>query len=232
MTRLRKRMIDDMAVRGLAENTIRSYLNSVSGLARFYERSPERISAPEVQDYLLHSHERRGLSWKSCNCARHGIRFLYRITLGRPDPHFYVPGAKTPSVLPDILSHDELVQLFTVTRNVKHLAVLMRAYTAGLRVSEICHLQVTDINSERLCLRVDQGKGSKDRYVPLSQRLHAQLRDCWRHLRPRSWLFPSRHGNRPWSRDGAAFMYRSAAAATDESHPPGVLNAPRRIHSP
>ena len=210
MTRLRKRMIDDMAVRGLAENTIRSYLNSVSGLARFYGRSPERISAPEVQDYLLHLHERRGLSWKSCNCARHGIRFLYRITLGRPDPHFYVPGAKTPSVLPEILSHDELVRLFTVTRNVKHLAVLMTAYAAGLRVSEICHLQVTDIDSGRMCLRVDQGKGGKDRYVPLSQRLLAQLRDYWRHQRPRSWLFPSRHGDRPLSRDGAAFMYRSA----------------------
>ena len=210
MTSLRKRMIDDMAVRGLSENSVRSYLNSVSGLARFYGRSPERISAQEVQDYLLHLHEQRGLSWKSCNCARHGIRFLYRITLGRPDPHFYVPGAKTPSVLPEILSHDELVRLFTVTRNVKHLAVLMTAYAAGLRVSEICHLQVTDIDSGRMCLRVDQGKGNKDRYVPLSQRLLAQLRHYWRHQRPRSWLFPGRYGDRPMSRDGAAFMYRSA----------------------
>ena len=140
MTRLRKRMINDMAVRGLAENTVRSYLNSVSGLARFYGRSPERISAQEVQDYLLHLHEQRGLSWKSCNCARHGIRFLYRITLGRPDPHFYVPGAKTPSALPEILSHDELVRLFTVTRNVKHLAVLMTAYAAGLRGSASAEL--------------------------------------------------------------------------------------------
>ncbi|MDE2914932.1 MAG: site-specific integrase [Paracoccaceae bacterium] len=90
MTPLRKRMIKNMAVRGLAENAVRSYLRSVSGLARFYGRSPERISAQEVQDYLLHLHEKRGLSWKSCNCAGHGIRFLYRITLGRPDPHFYV----------------------------------------------------------------------------------------------------------------------------------------------
>ena len=152
-------MIDDMAVRGLAENTIRSYLNSVSGLAHFYGRSPETISAQEVQDYLLHLHEQRGLSRKSCNCARHGIRFLYRITLGRSDPHFYVPGARTPSVLPEILSHDELVRLFTVTRNVKHLEVLMTAYAAGLRVSEICHLQVTDIDSGRMCLRVEGFQG-------------------------------------------------------------------------
>lgn len=171
MTRLRKRMTDDMAVRGLAEHTVRSYLCSVSGLAHHYNRSPEEISAQEVQDCPLHLHEERGLSWKSCNCARHGIRFLCRITLGRPDPHFYVPGARTPSALPEILSHDELVRLFTVTRNVKRLAVLMTACAAGLRASEICRLHVTDIDSRRMCLRVDQGKGSKDRYVPLSQRL-------------------------------------------------------------
>ena len=85
MTRLRKRMIDDMTVRGLAGNAIRLYLYSVSGLAHNYNRSPEEISAQEVQAYLLHLHEERGLTWQSCNCARQGIRFLYRITLGRPD---------------------------------------------------------------------------------------------------------------------------------------------------
>ena len=103
MTPLRKQMVNDMTVRGLAENTKKSYLNSVSGLACHYGRSPDRISAQEVQDYLLFLHEERGLTWQSCNCARHGIRFLYRITLGLPDPHFYVPGAKTPSKLPEIL---------------------------------------------------------------------------------------------------------------------------------
>ena len=91
MTPLRQRMINDMTVRGLAENTKRSYLTSVTGLARHYRRSPDHISAQEVQDYLIYLHEQRGLSWKSCNCVRHGVRFLYRITLGVPDPHFYVP---------------------------------------------------------------------------------------------------------------------------------------------
>ena len=114
MTPLRQRMTNDMTVRGLAENTKRSYLTSVTGLARHYRRSPDQISAQEVQDYLIYLHEQRGLSWKSCNCVRHGVRFLYRITLGVPDPHFYVPGAKTPSTLPQILNHDELVRLFTV----------------------------------------------------------------------------------------------------------------------
>ena len=96
MTPLRQRMINDMTVRGLAENTKKSYLNSVTGLARHYRRSPDQISTQEVQDYLVHLHEQRGLSWKSCNCVRHGVRFLFRITLGVPDPHFYLPGAKTP----------------------------------------------------------------------------------------------------------------------------------------
>ena len=135
MTPLRQRMINDMTVRGLAENTKRSYLTSVTGLARHYRRSPDHISAQKVQDYLLYLHEQRGLSWKSCNCVRHGVRFLYRITLGVPDPHFYVPGAKTPSTLPEILNHEELVRLFTVTTNPKHRSVLMTAYAAGLRAS-------------------------------------------------------------------------------------------------
>ena len=132
MTPLRGRMIHDMTLRGFSENTKASYLSSVIGLARHYRRSPEQISAKEVQDYLIYLHQEKGLSWRSCNCARHAIRFLYRITLGRPDPHFYLPGAKTPSTLPEILNNDELVRLFTVTTNPKHRAILMTAYAAGL----------------------------------------------------------------------------------------------------
>ena len=132
MTPLRQRMLNDMTVRGLAENTKKSYLNSVTGLARHYRRSPDSVSAQQVQDYLIHLHEQRGLTWKSCNCARHGIRFFYRITLGLPEPHFYLPGAKTPSTLPEILNHDELLRLFTVTTNPKHRTLLMTAYGAGL----------------------------------------------------------------------------------------------------
>ena len=134
--------------------------------------------------------KQKGLTWQSCNCVRHGVRFLYRITLGLPDPHFYVPGAKTPSTLPRILNRGELVRLFTVTTNRKHRALLMTAYAAGLRASELGRLQVRDIDSERMCLRVDQGKGNKDRYVPLSPRLLEELREYWRRHRPRHWLFP------------------------------------------
>ena len=142
-------MINDMTVRGLPQNTKLSYLRSVTGLARHYRRSPDQITAPEVQDYLLFLHQKRGLSWKSCNC----VRFLFRTTLGVPDPHFYVSGAKTPSTLPEILNHDELVRLFslfTVTTNPKHRALLITAYAARLRASELGRLQVKADLSERL----------------------------------------------------------------------------------
>ena len=210
MTALRQRMINDMTVRGLAENTKLSYLRSVTGLARHYRRSPDQITAPEVQDYLLFLHQKRGLSWKSCNCVRHGVRFLFRITLGVPDPHFYVPGAKTPSTLPEILNHDELVRLFTVTTNPKHRALLMTAYAAGLRASELGRLQLTDIDSARMCLRIDQGKGNKDRYVPLSPRLLEQLREYWRRDRPQHLLFPGRPLDRPMHRSTPALIFQNA----------------------
>ena len=210
MTPLRQRMLNDMTVRGLAENTKKSYLNSVTGLARHYRRSPDSVSAQQVQDYLIHLHEQRGLTWQSCNCVRHGIRFFYRITLRLPEPHFYLPGAKTPSTLPEILNRDELLRLFTVTTNPKHRALLMTAYAAGLRCSELTCLRVSDIDSGRMLLRVEQGKGSKDRYVPLSPRLLEQLRAYWRRKRPPHWLFPSPIAGRPLSRHGPAHMYHLA----------------------
>ena len=210
MTPLRQRMLNDMTVRGLAENTKKSYLNSVSGLAHHYGRSPRRISAQEVQDYLIFLHDQRGLSWQSCNCVRHGIRFLYRITLSLPEPHFYLPGAKTPSTLPQILNHDELVRLFVVTTNLKHRALLMTAYAAGLRASELGRVQITDIDSERMCLRINQGKGNKDRYVPLSPRLLEELREYWRRVRPERWLFANQLLGQPMTRAGAAHIYNRA----------------------
>ena len=161
MTPLRQRMINDMSVRGLASGTQESYLRSVTRLARHYRRRPDRISAREVQDFLLVLHQQHGLNWSTCNTVRHGLRFFFRITLGRPDPHFFVPGAKQPSRLPQLLNHQELVRLFTVTTNLRHRAVLMTAYAAGLRASELGRLQVTDIDSARMCLRVDRARGAR-----------------------------------------------------------------------
>ena len=212
MTPLRQRMIHDLTVRGLAENTRKSYLQAVIGLARHYRRSPDELSAQDVQAYLVWLHEKRGLGWKSCNTIRHGLRFFYRITLGSPEPHFYHPGAKEPSKLPEMLSHDELVRLFTVATNRKHRALLMTTYAAGLRASEVTHLKVADIDSGRMCIRVEQGKGAKDRYVPLSPRLLVDLREYWRRCRTPLWLFPGQTSDRPMSRHGASHIYATAKA--------------------
>ena len=136
-----------------------------------------KISAEEIQQYLIYLHDERRLCWQSCNAARHAIRFLCRITLKRPEADFYIPGAKQPSKPPQILNDDELVRLLTVSTNPKHRAILMTAFAAGLRASELCRLKPGNIDSKRMCLRVDQDKGCKNRYVPLSVRLLNQLRD-------------------------------------------------------
>ena len=222
MTPLRQRMINDLSVRGLADNTQRSYLHAVTALAKHYRRSPEQLSAQQVQDYLLFLHQQRGLGWKSCNVALHGLRFFYRVTLGWPDTHFYLPGAKEPSKLPYILSREELVRLLTVSTNPKHRSVLMTAYAAGLRASEVGRLKITDIDSERMCLRIDQGKGNKDRYVPLSMRLLHQLREYWRRSRPPEWLFPGHPPERPMTRAGAAHIYHAAKDKAGITKPGGI----------
>ena len=148
--------------------------------------------------------------------------FLYRITLGLPDPHFYLPGAKTPSTLPELLNHNELVRLFSVTTNRKHRALLMTAYAAGLRASELGRPRVSDIDSQRISLRVDQGKGNKDRDVPLSPRLLEELREYWRRARPGPWLFPSQLGGRPMTRDGTAHAYHRAKKRAGIGKPGGI----------
>lgn len=210
MNPLRKKMLDDMVVRGLAENTIKTYILAVSGLARHYGRSPDCIEPREVQEYLLHLHRERGLTWTSCNNYRVGIRFFFRITLGIPDPHFYVPGAKQPKRLPEILNREEILRLFSLTVHLKHRTLLMTAYAAGLRCSELTNLQASDIDSVRMLIRVDQGKGNKDRYVPLSPRLLEELRNYWRRTRPEGWMFPGRIAGRPMTRSGIYRVYQAA----------------------
>jgi site-specific recombinase XerD len=160
-------MDNDMVVRGMAERTREAYLSAVRGLAKFYRRNPDTISDREVQSYLLHLIQERGLSWSTCNIVTNGLRFFYRVTLNRPDSEFCIPRCKQPQRLPEILSREEIERLFAVTANLKHQALLMATYSAGLRVSEVARLKVTDIDSDRMTLRVEQGKGKKDRYALL-----------------------------------------------------------------
>jgi len=222
MSPLRKKMVDDMTVRGLSEKTIRVYVRGVVGLSSHYDRSPDRIEAQEVQEYLLFLHRERKLTWSTCNSYRHGIRFFYHITMGLPEPHFYIPGAKQPSKLPEILNHEEIVRLFQAALTPKHRAVLMTAYAAGLRCSELTRLRITDIDSGRMLIRVEQGKGSKDRYVPLSPRLLQELRVYWTLVRPEVWLFPGQRADGSLNPETPKFFYRDAKAAAGITKTGGI----------
>ena len=222
MTPLRQKLINDLTIRGLSANTQRSYQQSVTGLAKYYKRSPDTLSPEEIQGYLLYLSQERGLSWSSCNTIRHGLRFFYRVTLGRRETHLYLPCAKQPSLLPEILTREELTRLFTVATNRKHRAVLMTTYAVGLRASEVARLKVSDLDSQRACIRVAQGKGMKDRYVPLSPRLLGHLREYWRHHRPQPWLFPGRCNDQPLSRGGTGWIYKTAKSRAGITKPGGI----------
>lgn len=190
MTPLRKQMDDDLVVRGMSERTRESYEGAVAALARYYRRSPDRISAPEVQRYLLHLIQEKRLAWSSCNIALSGLKFFYRVTLRRPQAEFELPTPRQPQKLPQILAPEEVVRLIECADNPKHRAILMTTYAAGLRLSEVAHLKVSNIDGTRMTIHVEQGKGAQDRYTPLSPRLLAELRRYWALHRPKLWLFP------------------------------------------
>jgi site-specific recombinase XerD len=193
MTTLRQQMIQDMVIRGLSEKTQEAYLRAVVRLAGFYRRSPDRISDREIQAHLLHLYREKGLSHSTCNVAVAGLRFFFHVTLRRPSTSFVIPAAREPSKLPHILSREELTRLFTRTRLLKHRALYLTAYAAGLRVSEVVALRVRDIDSDRRVIRVEQGKGARDRTTLLSPRLLEVLHHYGQHEQPGRWLFPSRH---------------------------------------
>jgi integrase/recombinase XerD len=158
-------------------------------LAKFYECSPERLSPEQIRTYLHHLLVERRLAWSSCHQAAAGLKFFYTKTLGWDPLPLPLPPRTGRSQLPQSLSIEELQRLFTHARNPRHRVLLMTTYAAGLRVSEVVRLRLTDIESDRLLLRVEQGKGRKDRYPLLSPRLLTELRTYWKCYRPAPWLF-------------------------------------------
>ncbi len=200
MTPLRRRMIDDMTLRNLAPKTIESYVQRISGFAQYFKTSPEHLGPDHVRAYLLHLVHERRLSWSHFNQVRSALRFLYSVTLKQDWVMQDIVCAKKPRTLPVVLSLDELTRFFAAITNLKHRAILMTAYAAGLRLSEVTHLRVADIDSQRMVIRVRQGKGQKDRYVMLSQNLLVVLREYWKVARSRDYLFPGVQPDRPISR--------------------------------
>ena len=190
MTPLRRRMIDDMTLRNFTPSTIQAYVRCVARFALHFHCSPERLGPEHVRAFLLHLINERGVSLSYYNQTRCALRFFYRVTLGRNDVAASIAPARQPRTLPVVLSTDEVARFFAAVGNLKHRAILMTAYAAGLRVSEVTRLRVADIDSQRMVIRVRQGKGQKDRYVMLSPRLLEILRAYWKAVRPGVLLFP------------------------------------------
>lgn len=200
MTPLRQRMTEDMEIRNLSPNTQLSYLQQVTSFAKYCQRSPEEVGPEEIRAYQLYVTNERKLTRGSLCIIASALRFLYKVTLKRTWVEAVIPLPKKPFKLPVILSREEVARSFDSIASRKHRTILMTAYAAGLRVSEVTRLKLTDIDSQRMMIRVEQGKGRKDRYVMLSPQLLEILRAYWQAARPKQWLFPGDILGRPITR--------------------------------
>jgi site-specific recombinase XerD len=195
-------MIEDIQVRNLSPHTQASYLQQVSLFARHFHTPPERLGPEEIRTYQVYLTNEKKLAPSSILTAVAALRFLYKVTL-KKDWRFdeIIPAPKKPQTLPVVLSPEEVVQFLGGVASRKHRVILTTCYAAGLRISEAVRLTLPAIDSARMVVRVEQGKGQKDRYVMLSPKLLDILRDWWRVERPRRWLFPGDRPGRPISKD-------------------------------
>jgi integrase/recombinase XerD len=190
MTPLRQRMLQDMQLRNFSAGTQRSYIHYIAGFATHYGISPDRLGLDDVRNYQLHLIEQKQLSPQSINCFVAAAKFLYTVTLDMPWSEEGFPRMKVPEKLPFVLSVAEVKQFFSHIGILKHRAALMLCYASGLRSSEAVSLKPADIDSSRMLIRVQLGKGAKDRFTILSERLLTLLRQYYKVQRPVEWLFP------------------------------------------
>jgi integrase/recombinase XerD len=212
---LRRRMIEDMTIRKLAPKTQASYIRAVRNFTVFLGRSPDRARAEDLRRYQLHL-AASGVPVPSQNATVTALRFFFSVTLGRSEVTAPMPFVRE---LPVILSPQEVWRLLEAAPGLKYRAALSVAYGAGLRASEVVALKVADIDSDRMVIRVEQGKGRKDRYVMLSEHLLDLLRAWWKAARPQGWLFPGQNPVNPLT------TRQLTAPATPRQRPPGSTSA-------
>jgi integrase/recombinase XerD len=193
---LRRRMIEDMTVRNFLETTQKDYIRHVKNLTAFLGRAPDTATAEDLRLYQLHLTD-TGVGPPTINSAVSALRFFFSVTVDRPDVTKPLTFVAEPRKIPVVLSPEEVTRCLAAAPGPKYKAALSAAYGAGLRVSEVVALKVSDIDSQRMLLRVEHGKGRKDRYAMLSPRLLELLRDWWRIARPRVWLFPGQNPVNP-----------------------------------
>ena len=213
MGQLRDRMEQDLKLKGVSPATIRNYLLYCRKFAAFFMRSPEDLGAAEVRAFLLHQIEVEQLAYASYRQVYAALKFLYNVTLGRPGEVSRLPFPKRqPSALPKVLTGGELTAFFAALRKPKYRALFMTGYAAGLRLGEACHLQVENIDGQRMVIRVRAGKGGKERLTILSPRLLEVLRAYWRLAKPKDWLFPGYPPTHPVTVDTARNVFHRARA--------------------
>lgn len=205
---LRTKMIEEMRLRNFSPRTEQSYVSAMVGLVKYYRQSPDQLTQEQIRSYLLHLKE-RGLSSSSRNVAISGMKFFYHQMLGWNDKQLFIAPRKRSWQLPEVLSQKEVERLLVAPVKHRDRCLLMTAYATGLRVSELVRLKVSAVDSERMMVRVEQGKGRKDRYTILSPRLLTELRSYWKEHRSPIYLFPNRKGG-PISIDYAQRIYNLA----------------------
>jgi integrase/recombinase XerD len=224
MSTLKEHMQADLQLLGITPKTQSVYLREVSNFAKYFGKSPEQLGEDELKEYMLHLLNDRHLSHGTFKYYVSGLKFLYKTTLKREDVVANIKYPRRKKTLPVVLDLSEVEALFSVTDNIKHKALLMITYSAGLRVSETLHLKVTDIDSKRMMVRVEQGKRKKDRYSILSQRALECLRQYWREYRPKEWLFEGQ-------KEGTHICYTSIRNIFFDAKKRAGITKPVTVHS-
>ena len=202
----------EMRIRGFTDNTREAYLGCVRRFVGYYMRRPDQITLEEVNCYQLYLTKERQVAWSTFNQAVCALRFFFLVVLRRNWNLQQFPYQKTRRRLPHVLSKQEVTSLLAAVTNTKHRAILMTLYSAGLRISEALALRVVNIDSDRMMIRIDQGKGGKDRYVMLAETLLSELRVYWRQYRPADLLFPGQNSDKALTRDSVRRVLQKARA--------------------
>jgi len=197
-TPLRQRMIEDLRIRNFSLETIKKYVSRVKQFALYFHRSPGLLGPPHIRQYQFHLVETKA-SWSKFKQTVSALRFLYQTSLGKDWAIERIPYPRCEKRLPVVPSVEEVGRLLEATTNLKHRTSMETMYASGLRISEALHLKIPDVDSGRMVLRVEQGKGHKDRYAPLSPTLLQRLREYWKVYRPENYLFPGDRPDQPLS---------------------------------
>jgi integrase/recombinase XerD len=222
MTPLRAKMIETLTMHGYSPRTHESYLAAVRDLAKYTRRSPDTLSAADLQRYFMHLVLERKLAPATVRLAYNGIRFLYLKVLDWPALELEVTLPKKPQKIPELLTRAEVARIINACTDLRYRTMLLLCYGCGLRLSELVAVRVSDIDGERSLLRIEQGKGGKDRLVPLSPTLLEQLRTYWRHLRPHGYLFPGQRRGDALSQTAIQRVFKRAKASAGVTKTGGI----------